>query len=290
MVPVPAAPSLIGPGSAGELRCSARLALRNGCTVIGSFHSKKKEKKLTDFRPRPSSWYHFSKRIAICDYSNNEDRLAKFRINPLFMGSAVSSSARTGVQATLREVAVKQPQSNTGHAQNAIKQSSTHDSRVTARLRTPPEYQRKSSQEWSESLKKISGAISSSSWEGQMKTYVRNQAEKERHSAQRSDETNTRLPGRQRFNEKARDEHGVLIRPEGRLSQNQIIQMFNLRRADPQTWDAANIAKRFRLEEEDVSNLLSFSRTYAARVDKDGQVRGYYNVDPESTISRFEKD
>lgn len=148
--------------------------------------------------------------------------------------------------------------------------------------------------EWSDLLKNISGAISSSSWEGEVQPPSNPDQENERHSAQRSEKATVKLPIRSDLGEGLGKRQLAPDRDmpklEGRLTQNQVLALFNLRRKDSKAWTKEKIAERFEIEEQDVENLLRFSRTYVGRIDEDGQMRGYYKADEGDTIVGFERD
>lgn len=71
----------------------------------------------------------------------------------------------------------------------------------------------------------------------------------------------------------------------GRLNQNQLLDVFYLRREDPEAWGARELCNRYGVAEEDLQNLLQYSRTVLAK-DVFGLSRGV--ADPKRGILRFE--
>lgn len=215
------------------------------------------------------------------------------------MGSTASKAASRVSQRAPSTIKVPQSWSPPNQTKvSAVKPASKPDPNVSARIEKPQPvaYKRKTTAEWSETLKKISGAISSAAWEGELQPHSDNAGDKERHPAQRSSTSVSKLPRRtDRIDSGSEtmiqpDGEGMIHRPMGRLSQNDILQVFHLRRTDPERWSAAAIASKFKIDEDDTRDLLRFTRTYMGREDTDGRLRAYYNPDLENTISRFEKD
>lgn len=138
-------------------------------------------------------------------------------------------------------------------------------------------------------MKQMSGVISTSAWQDDDIGNVQS------HAAQRSDQLRHKLPSRastQRGDSVTDfgEETGVAQKPFGRLLREDVLQIFNLRRADCEQWQTDALCEKFAITEDDMANLLSFTRTYLGRVDADELMRAYYNPDPENEISRFERD
>lgn len=72
---------------------------------------------------------------------------------------------------------------------------------------------------------------------------------------------------------------------QGRLNQNQLLDIFHLRREDPDFWNAEQLCERYNVPEEDVRDLLRYSRTVLAK-EVYGMSRGV--ADPKRGILRFE--
>lgn len=156
---------------------------------------------------------------------------------------------------------------------------------------------RQTSEEWAEMLKRVSGVISSTTWDdavegGEVPMDVK-AGGSYRHAAQRSQRVNEKLPSHpphESNREKQSTISDNLTKRAGRLGHEDIIELFHLRRNEPKVWDAPQLAQRFNVAENDIRQLLVFSRTYLPRSDPDGVVRGYYNPQPDNTIVRFEAD
>lgn len=213
------------------------------------------------------------------------------------MGSAASSAASRTAARRVSRPPNGPVNRNVRPRANEVEsgsEASTQADPVTARLQRVHSGQRMSPGEWSDLLKNISGAISSSSWEGEVQSPSNPDQENERHSAQRSEKATVKLPIRSDLGEGLGKRQLAPDRDmpklEGRLTQNQVLALFNLRRKDSKAWTKEKIAERFEIEEQDVENLLRFSRTYVGRIDEDGQMRGYYKADEGDTIVGFERD
>jgi hypothetical protein len=170
-----------------------------------------------------------------------------------------------------------------------------------------------SGEDWGKLLSDISGSISSSTWEGTVG--VRGAALAERdsswHAAQQSRSMRAKLPKRQRgpspISEgeaagcssaagrgdalaeiSAAFDEDVQVEAEarrGRMNQNQLLDLFHLRREEPDKWQAAELGSRYDVPEEDIRNLLRYSRTVLAK-EVSGMTRGV--ADPGRGILRFE--
>lgn len=118
------------------------------------------------------------------------------------------------------------------------------------------------------------------------------------HAAQRSMQASAKLPAfrswqvdpSKRQAMLSIDRDGRTLRLQGKLTNENVLDLFRRRRDQPHHWDAARLAQHFHLEEEDVVHLLAFTRTYMGRMDEDGVLRGYYNPSKDQTISRFESE
>lgn len=209
------------------------------------------------------------------------------------MGSVLSKRATSAAlrsQASKRSAAVRGESLRSGSEAKEV--SSPSDPRVTAEQQQPPgaqpPYHRQTTDEWAQTLKQISGVISSSAWEGASAPgSVNPEATGSSHAARRGEKASGKLPRNVAKSEEGGEREKER---ENRLTQNQILALFSLRRRDPADWGANQVAKRFGVEEADARDLLKFTRTYTGRLDEDGSVRGYYKADPENTIVRFERD
>ncbi|PXF43980.1 hypothetical protein BWQ96_06290 [Gracilariopsis chorda] len=211
------------------------------------------------------------------------------------MGSSLSTIPKSASRSVVKAVppAIKQaPKTNRSQVPN---------SPVTARVSTPastqqPElYQRPTAQEWAAALKNMSNVIQSSAWQGEVQPVHPNSPRLERHAAQRSSTTTRKLPQRSAplhpgIRPVGLEVEHVRRSNAGRLTQVNVLELFNLRRDDPARWTAAALSAKYAVDESDVVNLLKYTRTYTGRIDSDGKVRAYYNPDPKNTISRFEND
>ncbi|KAI0556857.1 hypothetical protein FGB62_385g07 [Gracilaria domingensis] len=212
------------------------------------------------------------------------------------MGSTLSTAASAAAQRSATRVTRPRPAAVT-RSTTSVDPPSTRAAPITARVQEqhpaqqPSLYQRPTSADWAATLTKMSGAITTTQWDAAPRTEPRDAADK-RHPAQRSAAAADRLPRlRSRAEHEAEAEGaGATRRPPGRLSQLDVLELFNLRREQLDRWDARALARRYNVAERDVADLLSFTRTYTARLDADGQLRGYYNADRDNTIRRFEKD
>lgn len=74
-------------------------------------------------------------------------------------------------------------------------------------------------------------------------------------------------------------------RRRGRVNQNQVLDVFRLRREEGERWTPEALAEAYELNVEDVRNLLKYSRTVLA-VQVGGIGRGM--ADPQRRIERFE--
>lgn len=144
------------------------------------------------------------------------------------------------------------------------------------------------SEKWANILNNLSTSIKTSSWEEEEQ---RSQYEEGGHPAQRSKEYAEKLPSKPRRDAVGRgsSKEGEQ-RAIGRLTQNQVLALFSLRRRDSESWTTGKIAERFGIDGEDARNILSFTRTYTGRRDEDDLLRGYYKCDEDDTIQRFERD
>lgn len=196
-----------------------------------------------------------------------------------------------------------------------------------------------SSEEWGALLKRVSGVIETSSWDGpdpptagdysaDSKQNITADARRQKmdgnvtgsddvmsaaatttspseaatsaqsHAAQRSMQASAKLPTfrswqvdpSKRLAMLSIDSDGRTLRPQGTLTNEDVLDLFRRRRDQPQHWDAARLAQHFHLEENDVVHLLAFTRTYMGRMDEDGVYRAYYNPSKDHTISRFERE
>lgn len=169
---------------------------------------------------------------------------------------------------------------------------------------TPKPAQRQTPAEWADTLRRVSGVISSATWQEEedqsLIAQARQRSASDRidneHAARRSAELVGKLP-----RSAAAAAAGVASsaatavgfeekRPPGRLTREEMIELFRLRRQQSNEWDAARLAKRFDLDVRDVQHLLAFSRTYMGRADLDGVLRAYYNPEQRNPIMRFERD
>lgn len=213
------------------------------------------------------------------------------------MGSSLSTVPKSTSKSVVKTIppALKQV-ANANRSQRPT-------SPVTAQVKTPsssstpqPElYQRPTTQQWAAALNKMSNVIHSSPWHGDGQSDHANLPRLERHAAQRSSKTTRKLPQRAPPLHAADraldlDAPNAAAKNAGRLTQVKVLELFNLRRDDPERWTAAALSAKYAVDESDLAHLLKYTRTYTSRVDSDGKVRGYYNPDPENTISRFEKD
>lgn len=212
------------------------------------------------------------------------------------MGSALSRS-RTRVGATASrtwETQGSRGQNEKKAQQIVTKRAETKvssETPVTARLQnTSSSRFTEKSKMWANVLNNLSGSIKSSSWEDDAQ-HASDGTGDNRHSAQRSEEYIEKLPSRPAASEAKRPRLSEKEQSTaGRLTQNQVLALFSLRRKDPKSWTATKLAERFRIHEEDAQNLLVFTRTYTGRRDQDDLLRGYYKVDKDDTIVRFERD
>lgn len=192
---------------------------------------------------------------------------------------------------------IKQASSNNLPTSQKPHSSPKPDPRVTAELgrkSPPPQHRRKTNVEWAQFLDRMSGAITSSTWEGEVRPSHRKSLGE--HSARRSEETVRTLPTRKTDSESVDGDEGKKGRVNGdpqlvgRLSQNQILALYVLRRRDPGKWSAEKIARKFNVSEKDVRHLLTFTRTYKGMEEPDGHMLAYYKKDGDDVIVRFERD
>lgn len=118
----------------------------------------------------------------------------------------------------------------------------------------------------------------------------------DKHPSGRSEETLSKLPSRRNGAESVEGDEGEGeggaegARMAGRLSQNQILALYNLRRRDPDEWSVQKIAATFKVSEEDVRHLLTFTRTYKGMEQQDGHTVAYYKREKDGVVVRFERD
>lgn len=189
-------------------------------------------------------------------------------------------------------------------AAEAVKGGRQHETiRIPTEREAGAGHRRQTRDEWAQMLKQVSGVISSSTWDGASANGAGSTKEMDkdstdpvdRHPAQRSAHVNEKLPSRPRPHPDVRaDARKNIARSqeekEGRLAHKDIVELFHLRRRDPEKWSSDRIAERFGIPPDDARHLLAFTRTYLARSDPDGVIRAYYNPHPRKTIARFEAD
>lgn len=184
------------------------------------------------------------------------------------MGSTFS---RAAVRKRARDVAaIKKTgaQTNPKHVEYAIKRDINEPSR--------------SDREWTTLLNKLGGTIRTDSSHSQ----AINEDLSTVHVARRSARQTRSLPGMGSVSE----ENLHVQKRNGRLSQAEVLKVFDLRRSDAKRWDADAVAQRFGISQRDASDLIGFSRSYRARTDEDGVTRAYYKVDESECVVRFEKE
>lgn len=213
------------------------------------------------------------------------------------MGSVVSKvglSLNTRRKVIEKTTAAKQHPSTKPTVSRATHASPKPDPHVTAEVRQHSPHQRKRSGEWAQLLNQMSGAITSSKWEGEVMPAHRKSIDE--HPSSRSEKTLDKLPSQRTGaasgeSVESEGEGGAgETQMSGRLSQNQILELYNLRRRNPNEWSAEKIAASFKVSEEDVRHLLMFTRTYKGTEEQDGHTVAYYKKDNGDVIVRFERD
>lgn len=135
---------------------------------------------------------------------------------------------------------------------------------------------------WEEALSKMSGTISSKVDE-EVKQYASDPTlEYQRHPAQRRKEVVDRLPGKSIIDR-------PISRPQGHLTQTDILHIYDLLRKDINNPKTNRIAKDYAVLQEDIENLFKYTRTYTGNLDSDGTVRGYFKIGKDYTVERFGK-
>ncbi|CAN8068605.1 unnamed protein product [Agarophyton chilense] len=213
------------------------------------------------------------------------------------MGSSLSTASRTAAQ----QFAKRAPKTNAATSPSPSNPNlSKSDPSITAQVRKQRSnqntvlYQRPTVDDWAAALKKVSNVITSSTWD-EHQTLGRHKSSTDRHPAQRSHATTERLPQQRTKTEAEMHDaefggYAPAENPTGRMSQVDVLDLFNLRRQQSKQWDVKALSGKYKVDQGDLADLLRFTRTYAGRVDQDGQIRGYYNPDPKNTIKRFERD
>jgi hypothetical protein len=143
---------------------------------------------------------------------------------------------------------------------------------------------RAGSDEWAGLLNRISGGITSKTWGGTVGVRPSSVVARDKnlHVARRSRATVEKLPKRRGAMGKECDAVGPV---HGSLTQNQILDVFRLRRNDKRRWGPAQVAERYALSEVDARDLLWYNRTFVA-MDQEGISRGVYH--PDAGVERFE--
>lgn len=219
---------------------------------------------------------------------------------------AVTSRVSRGMAATVSKASTPAGPSKSSTVHSAPRGPSHHRKAAAdvnaGTVSSAPPPRRQTPDEWADALKRMSAVISSSAWDGETALPADGQ-----HSAQRSATLTERLPSRHATGLEGEedvdgnvggiskgDADGMVAEDKvavpNRLRQRDVLSLFKLRREDPEKWTVEQVCKRFSVGEKDMSNLLRFSRTYLAREDSDGTLRGYYNPAVNKTISRFERD
>jgi hypothetical protein len=154
--------------------------------------------------------------------------------------------------------------------------------------------------EWAKLLNDMSGTISSKPWTSAV---APNSLKSKKgiaemtHVAVRSEETKSKLPksaaakpaeptetgGTQ--NVRAGDRDSAEPSQPGALTQNEILDIYHLLRADPTFSRAEQIASRYGVSLVDLKNMAQFTRPFMSK-EEYGLSRGFY--DPQNGIERFE--
>lgn len=213
------------------------------------------------------------------------------------MGSAASRAAsrqtvKSTEQALTKNSAASKPNNiaSKPSVANTVSIPSGYDRRTTSDSLS------QKNKEWGDLLTKVSGVISTTSWDdadellqSKQNQQQQQQQQQQEHAAKRSKAQVSKLP----MNRKAEthlglDASGMIIRKKGSLTAEDVLEFYQLNREDKEKWNVQSLSTRFNLDEKDVSNLLKFSRTYKAKKDIDGTTRGYYDPNPSNPIKRFE--
>lgn len=202
------------------------------------------------------------------------------------MGSVASKTSRVTVRT-----------GKSGSERVTVSLPTSHITKGT--MRQEPQFdtsRRQDPSEWGETLKRVSDIIQSTKWTGtptapeaNMRPPARAQQENPRvaHIEKSSSAKSSKNPSSHGLDADIGTE---ISGRHGQLTKENTLLLFHLRRQDSAKWDIQTLSKRFNVSSSDISNLLSFSRTYLGRVDHDGIVRGYYNPNKQNTIVRFERD
>lgn len=175
------------------------------------------------------------------------------------------------------------------HSDGTSKKASRHGTMaIPTNVSNVNVYQRETSAEWGEKLKQMSGVISTSAWQD-------DEDMTQGHAARRSSKLKDKLPSRLSREATIQiagsvDNDGIQKKPFGRLLQHDVLQLFELRRGNCREGQVGELSKHYSISEQDMRNLLLFTRTYMGRLDADDMMHGFYNPDPLNTISRFERD
>jgi hypothetical protein len=147
--------------------------------------------------------------------------------------------------------------------------------------------------DWAKMLNEMSTTISSKPWDGAVAPNMLKPASDghdKRHVAVRSNQTASKLPKRPfPTSPKSEEERntGQVEEPlaPGSLTQNQILDVYRLLRADPAFSRVDEIAAKYKVSEEDLQNMARYTRPFMLKMEY-GLSRGFY--DPQRGIERFE--
>jgi hypothetical protein len=147
--------------------------------------------------------------------------------------------------------------------------------------------------DWAKMLNEMSTMISSKPWDGAVAPNALKPASDghdRRHVAVRSKQTAGKLPKRSfPSSPKSEVERNIglveVSLAPGSLTQNQILDVYHLLRADPNFSLVDEIAAKCKVPAEDLHNMVRYTRPFMPRMEH-GLARGFY--DPQKGIERFE--
>lgn len=202
-----------------------------------------------------------------------------FKKRRTYMGNIVSSRASTVVASTSAKQAASRAPTSAAASSNGA--SGAVAAKQTAEMQPRIE----GDDDWAGLMRAMSGAISSSSWDGSAPSP---RGANERHPAARASSVSAKLP---RVVELCNSEDGTSEsrREKGQLTLAEVVAVFKLRRSDISKWDARALAARFGASDADMTALLQYTRTYGAHTDASGAVRGYYDAYAVPAVERFEE-